>query len=197
MQISGGTLEMNEHEILGLGGSSYWLMQPVYEDKGQLILLDRELTLLKIKANPTDPILFQTYYCAECADFISIGGLFPTASIQHQEHRWAWLPSADEYAPGQTANLIAKWLAKTDLTPARRRWLSEVPTRNAMNWAWVCNENEYLDWAEFLDTYLDELVESWLDALNGKDSPLLAAHTIWQSGRPEHIRFRWSEDSKL
>jgi hypothetical protein len=166
----------------------YWVMQPCYgsEDKVRVVDLDFDLILLKIKANPADPILFATFYCASCNTFVPIGGLFPANAKLHLDHYLARLPSIDA-----VGNPLANWLAQASITIERRSYLQQlVFTTSTLNWVWVCNEAEYDDWLGYLDAQLEDLVASWLEALNGQDNQFFRAATIWQTLRPTHLLFR-------
>lgn|GEM_PF-2093461 len=160
----------------------------------KIITIDKELTLLKIKANPNDPILFQMFFCVNCGTFVEGGQILPPLESQHPGHRLAWLPSVDEPIPGRSIKHINHWLESTPLSSERRQWLQEVAqTTNTISWAWVVSGAEYEDWTNYLDGYLDELAESWLTALNGLDSPLIPVGSIWQTIRPAHYFFKWTE----
>jgi hypothetical protein len=157
-------------------------------------MIDKELTLLKIKANPNDPILFQMFFCADCGAFVESGQILPPLERQHPGHRLAWLPTVDEPVPGKSIRHINHWLEVTQLSSERRQWLKQVAqTTNTISWAWVVSGVEYEDWLNYLDGYLDELVESWLAALNGFDSPLISAELIWQTIRPARHIYKWAE----
>lgn len=188
-------LVMLEQNLLSTGNTVLLVEQPKNGRKPYTINLDRNFTLLKIKANPNDPVLFQTFFCATCASFVSIGRLFPATSQSHSDHNLAWLPSIDESAPGSPLNHIANWLANTPLNSERLAWLSQVAaTTSTLNWVWVVNEVEYKSWIKYLTSFLDTLADNWLAALNGVDSPLVTSAAVWPVSNPRQFAFKWLEE---
>lgn len=165
-------------------------VQKLHKDE---ILLDRDAVLLKIKANQGDPLLFQTFFCVDCAAFVELGALFPLNQRFHAAHCLAWLPSVDEYAPGQRIDHISHWLEHTLLAPERKRWLQQMAKQvTTLNWVWVCTLDEHSLWLDYLEDYLEKVADSWLAALNGADSPYIAARSTWHSYPFGSVRFGWA-----
>lgn len=160
-------------------------------ESGSATLIDREELLLRIKANANDPILFETFFCADCAEFVLKGGLTLGQSVHATQHRLAWLPTLEEIRPGESFNHIEYWLSQADLTLERRAWLAQVAsTTNTLSWAWVLNSDEQVGWFTYLDEFLAQLAEAWLAALNGNNSSHLTSDQVWQGWRPTQT-FGW------
>lgn len=165
-------------------------VQKLHNDE---ILLDRDTVILKIKANQGDPALFQTFFCADCASFVELGALFPLNQRLHAGHRVAWLPSVDEYAPGQRIDHVQHWIEHTVLTPERKERLYQMADQvTTLNWVWVCSVDEHKLWLDYLEDYLERLADSWLAALNGADGAYISARSIWYSYPFGSVRFRWA-----
>jgi hypothetical protein len=167
---------------------------PINLGKQSVTYINRELTQLKIKANPNDRTLFQFLYCVECADFITVGALLPNADREHAKHTLAWLPSLDEPSPGVQIDHIGNWLEQTPLEDERRHWLAAVAkTTNSLNFAWVVTGAEYESWDIYLESYLEEITEGWLSALNGHASRYLSTEMVWGTTQPLIYSFEWND----
>lgn len=155
------------------------------------ILLSKSLTLLKIQANQNDLLIFQSFFCAECQEFILANGLFPPPAQHNPAHALAWLPAVDEPRPGQPWQVIQEWLPAAPINEERRSQLTGIaPTSNSMCWALILDPEEREEWFDFLADYLDQLADSWLMALNGFDTGYFRADEIWIRPRPAR-HFGW------
>lgn len=167
-------------------------MLPTLTEPRLLTLVDREEALLRIKANPNDPILFETFFCADCVCFVVQGGITSEREVYHSKHRLAWLPAVEEPAPGQSFKPIGEWLNLAPLSPKRQEWLAEIAKKTTpLSWAWVLTSEEQTDWFDYLENYLAELADSWLAALNGSESRWLKSEQVWQTDCPPGTAFGW------
>ncbi len=155
------------------------------------IELSKSLTLIKIQANQNDPILFQSFFCVSCQDFVLANGLFPAPERHTAGHALAWLPAVDEPGPGRPIQAIVSWLRGAPVSEERRSYLKEVaPSSNSSCWALILEPEEREEWFDFFSNYLESLADCWLDALNGKDSEYFQAEEVWFRPRPA-VQFGW------
>lgn len=153
--------------------------------------LSKSLTIIKIQANPNDPMLFQSFFCVGCQDFILVNGLFPAPERHAAAHALAWVPAVDEPGPGRPIQAIEPWLRSAPLSKERRRYLKEVaPSSNSICWALILEPEEREEWFDYFSDYLENLADCWLDALNGKDSEYFRVEEIWLRPRPA-VQFAW------
>lgn len=124
--------------------------------------------ILQIRSNPADPDIYEFYYCIDCVNFLAAGGLFPplTKQTAHIGHKMVWLPSQDSFAP--TGGHILHWLEqyKVKLTTERYQELRQyASTTNSGNWVWVVKGDEQRAWLAYLQVYLEDLAQTWLNEL--------------------------------
>ena len=125
--------------------------------------------ILQIRSNPADSDIYEFYYCIDCVNFLAVGGLFPPLAEQstHKGHKIAWLPGQDSFAPA--GGHILHWLEqyKANLTTVRHQELMEyAPTTNSGNWVWVVKGDEQRAWLAYLQAYLENLAQTWLNELS-------------------------------
>jgi hypothetical protein len=153
--------------------------------------LNKAEVIRQIRVNPADPELYELYYCSSCNLFVAANGLFAALSNQpeHQGHWLAWLPGQDSFLSGSNGHIL-DWLQlyRPYLTPTRYAQLQQYAAiTSSANWVWILQGAEQQNWLRYLDTYLSELADSWLLALNGETSKFFGEPaTIWIEHRPEN-----------
>ncbi len=158
------------------------------EEKG----ISKSLVLLEIQANQNDPVIFQTFFCANCQQFIPANGLFPGPEQHSPGHPLARVPSLDEPGSGNPSKPITSWLLNQELSGERRQNLTETAwTSTSLYWGFFLEPQECENWLNYLWNYLDDLAECWLKALNGFDTAYFLASEIWVRPRPSY-NFYWS-----
>lgn len=156
------------------------------------ILLDKEWTLLQIEANPNDFALFQTFFCANCNTFVAGGMILPDLKQAHPHHALAWLPAIDEpVPPNQALPVIQTWLATANLDRVRKADLAKIaPGCSSFGWGLRLDIDEREIWYDYFSSYLEQLADSWLAALNGIDTIYCKAEQVWLSTKP-NLHFAW------
>lgn len=152
-----------------------------------LISLSKKELIRQIRANPADPEVFQIFYCADCQQYITAGGLFVTLEkqLEHSGHAVAWLPGQDSFAnSGGSNGHVANWLQlyQPRLETLRYEQLAFYASTviNSDNWVWFLQGAEQRDWLTYLDDYLNRLADAWLASLNGQPSHFFpASHNVW------------------
>lgn len=154
--------------------------------------ISKSQVLLEIQANQNDPVIFQTFFCAGCQQFIPANGLFPGPEQHTPGHSLAWVPSLDEPGPGRPAKPITSWLSNQEFSVERRQNLNHTAcTSTSLYWGFFLEPEECENWLNYLWSYLDDLAECWLKALNGFDTAYFLASEIWVRPRPAY-NFYWS-----
>lgn len=169
-----------------------------------MIYLDKSQLILQIRANPSDPQLYELWYCPNCRLTVAAGGIFPTLEQQtsHAGHALVWLPGQDSPLPGFPAQgHIRHWLEtnRPDLTIARYAQLEcYAATTGSGNWVWLLHGPEQTGWLRYLNNYLERLALSWLEALNGQPSEFFPEPArLWWGNRlqPGKWQFGWSNST--
>jgi len=144
------------------------------------VFLSKDLTILKIQANQNDPLIFQSFFCATCQEFILANGLFAAPERHFPGHPLAWVPAQDEPAQGRSVQLIEDWLQTAPISQSRREDLALIaPQTNSLSWGLVLMGHEGSNWLTYLENYLNELADCWLASLNGFDTAYFRAEEIW------------------
>lgn len=158
--------------------------------------IDRRQLNLHIRANPADPQIFELSYCATCNRFVPGSGLFPPVEAQpeHSGHALAWLPAVDSpLPPYPSEGHIQHWLAVygPQLNPAQRRELQNYATvTGSLNWVWLLKGDEQADWLAYLNQYLENLMEAWLAALDGRASAFFPQPaTVWRRYSGHSVKY--------
>lgn len=160
------------------------------------VAISKSQVMLEIQANQNDPVIFQTFFCSSCHQFIPANGLFPGPEQHSLGHPLAWVPAVDEPGPGRPVKPITPWLLSQALSDERRDYLANLAHNStSLYWGFFIEPDECSDWLNYLWDYLDELAECWLKALNGFDTDYFQSNEIWIRPRP-NIKFYWSAEEQ-